>query len=562
MKHASHTVHLLCCVLSVLCFPIWPQETFDTETFFEIATEEDAQVHSLSSSITRQPQAILSAIPLLALASDNDATIKRQFRDIGSLIALGLYQKTFPVMNRNVLDLPSVSYIRPHEETACSIYTRSFYNHTDPVAFFDQRHFLSSVTQLQNPEFIDNLRSFVAFLSESVPRIAGPRLPLSLRRTLENEIPTFDIPENVPIFGNIQLQRRQAGTIIEGIATRSRWTCAIQLPVYYLEHNFFVTGKTQNQIEDSRLVQSFSSGVDSDKTEIERFFKAHLVADRIGIGDLRLTLLYDMDALSPFSAYAGLEATIPTAESFSEGLAGGDFDDMPQQPKNAIAEITETSTKTEAVEKGVVFALEALDRLTRIYADRPLGQEHFGIAPLITWHFAGSSCDISGRFRLSYLAPRTRTRFFLEPTSQPLLAAPNYRDRQQTQQNFDFLEKAITRTVFPQPERVTVNPGLSPQVTCSIGQTHPSWHWHFGFDFWYYQGETISLPTHRIQNNAFDVRSAERPRSYQVKAFCSIHMDVATQHYLWHVGVSCDGTIAYAGVGRDVTIGLYAGTDW
>jgi len=531
------------------------ENAFETEEFFDAfeLTEED--MHFTKPADMMKNFRVEDLLVQIAQILDNPSIpsefrpLKNNISTVSNLLTTGLYRQTHPMMSRNVLDLPAISYLAPPQEAACVTYARSFYNHTQEVAFCSRETTIDAVTNLASPSIVQALESVVDTITPVKDTLGVPNL-----RELE-------IPQTLPVFSQIQLQQRRAGIMLEHTVAHHRWSVTAQVPLYYFESNFIASDETQRRIENSPGILRFSSG-ESSSSDVEELLKAHLVADRIGFGDIRITPMYAIRTCYPLSVWGGIEATLPSAFSFSEGIIGGDFKENPAQPFGIIRDIINQLriSSNAGTQRSLEGVLEVLDRLTRIFADRSLGQEHLGIGPILSWHYDAASCDITGTARLAYLAPRTRTRFFIEPITRAELKEPDYTSQSQATENFDFLEARIINTLLPQAREAEVRPGISPRVNIALGQTFHDWRWRCGGDFWYQQEERITLeeqPKHRL-----NVPAAERPSAYQVKLFGDVSMDVATRHYMWHTGIALDGTIASRAIGHDVTIGIYAGTTW
>ena len=548
-------------------FTIIPAGFFDEYEFFANVPENAAQIDIQKTRIFPQetPASILNRIiDVIDLLEEDNPRLLRDLQDTldlsKTLLTRGVYRRTAPIIERPTLDLPSHTPF-PLPSHTCTFQIRQFYNHTENVIYADDSTQLDSILRVNDPQLLqtlDNIDDALIDIRENL-RERGQLAPV-LANAL-GQIERIDIPRVLPIFSDLQLQRRQTGGIFEYNATGENWAFSCQLPLQYAEFNSFASEEVAQRIRNTRIVQLFSAG--EGETDLAAFFQDHLVSDKFGIGDFRLTLLRKAHHSPTAICWGGLEITLPTGGAISEGLAGSEFPTFPLQPtdevRRSLAEFGITSEFADAFTQDV--GLTILDRLTRIFADRPLGQEHFGIAPIAYWHVNAQSCDIFGKVRIEYLTPRNLTRFFIRNITLDEIDRRNFTNEKQAEENATFILNAVLDTILPPAQKVTVKPGLSPHAMIGISQDHGTWNWNGGFDFWLKQGERISVP-HSDPERVLNIRAAEQPTAWQCKLFFNANTYVYSKRYVWKLGLTFDGTYAARNIGKDSTIGLHFGTVW
>ena len=91
---------------------------------------------------------------------------------------------------------------------------------------------------------------------------------------------SVDIDKIFSLFRNMTVEERQVGFMICGMKRWRNVTLRIMAPLYYLESNFSLTKKEQDEVAKELGVL--------EPEEEKRFRKAHFISDKIGFGDTRL----------------------------------------------------------------------------------------------------------------------------------------------------------------------------------------------------------------------------------------------------------------------------------
>ncbi len=368
----------------------------------------------------------------------------------------------------------------------------------------------------------------------------------------------IDVPEVLGLFQNIKLYSHRIGFMFNGQFNSSCWSIKTQVPFYYLINHFYLTNEEISNITNAPLFE----GAGSSGTDPETFVREHLVSDKIGFGDFRITALYNMGQWDECaSMQGGLFLTIPSACDVKSGIIGGVFDKTTCPPGFSLQQLfdlqSSDSPECEQAALTIVenFGIGALNTLTAACADAELGQDHAGIGPLFTY-----SQDLVGRLGVratamaEYLIPSTQVQYFLA-AKNPRWFDRDYANPATAQENLDFLNQQLINTLYPKAVSVKVHPGAILYANGEINFNGRRVEAALGGDIWYHTSETFSC----INSELYQVSKAIRPQAYQVKVFgrfvsyfphCSCDLKA---------GFSFDVTLANKGIGRDYTAVFYIG---
>src|SRR5205823_3151800 len=123
------------------------------------------------------------------------------------------------------------------------------------------------------------------------------------------------------ILGNcLTLEERRFGAMLDVWKHYNRWIFTAALPVYLVEHNFWLPEAQQQAIQIQPL---FTGGNGLPGLNFSNFTTQHLVRDRAGIGDLRFQILYDLAQQENQQLHVGVQITFPTARTAVAGYIGG-----------------------------------------------------------------------------------------------------------------------------------------------------------------------------------------------------------------------------------------------
>ena len=115
----------------------------------------------------------------------------------------------------------------------------------------------------------------------------------------------------------------------------------------------------------------------------------------------------------------------------------------------------------------------------------------------------------------------------------------------------------IINTLFPKFCNVNVTPGVLLKFNQKVEYHSYKWDFIVEFDFWRQAKEKIDL-----QDNLLDCSKGIRPAAYQGKIVGQWIYNFSGRAGGGKFGITSDVTVFNKGIGKDFTIGLYAGMDF
>jgi len=480
--------------------------------------------------------------------------------DIGALNLLqaNIYKRTNPLNIRNLLDYPA--YVPIKYSSAC--WTTGgyiFYNHTDRDFFTRTSDKLSSYLGICDPKLLE-------FLSNE-----------TLREFIQEEFPNFALnPLDVlPLFKNMTIQERRIGIMFHGMKKlNNRGRFRFMFPIFYLESNFWLTEDEQRAVE-ARF------GRDPDQGE---FANQHLISDKVGVGDLRLT--YDVPLIdrSFFHLRGGVLTTIPVSFPFKRGLKGSKFSKIQQQKPFDLVKLFcdaqgTSAEQARAAQQGLCFFLNTLDHLSSNLIEVPLGNgRHLGIGSYVRYksylrNFIprqwAENVTFNSYVSLELLMPARHKRFYIEKSDQAEFNALGLNQdeddiKEQVENDpvyaaavLSFFETQMTEKFFPFALDTLVWPGFVFRWTTKGHYEGQRWGLEAGFDTWVQAKEHIGnvcIPKSIPQDLNFKL--TRRPLAYQWKLFGSIFLKNKHDNNNWLFSLTSDYTFANTGIGGDYTLAI------
>ncbi|MGC2310919.1 MAG: hypothetical protein WA432_04825 [Candidatus Babeliaceae bacterium] len=448
-----------------------------------------------------------------------------------------LYKRTNQINQRPLHSLPS---LQPYFRRPCHarIDAQAFANVTNRMFFTRCSPFIKDYLAFANGDFLEQIDT--SFL------------------------PNINIPQIIPLFATIKLQERRVGVMLTGAIEQGQWMFIALLPVYYLEHNFFLTQEEINAISNDPIFNSFSGS--SDYGAAEQLIACHLINDSAGIGDLRITTLYRLNKILNTKALAGIDWIFPTARAVKQGILGNKFPINAPIPPFSIRELFALSCtpgqSDAAINMAKNFLLGALDRLTTIVGDSHLGTRFFSIEPFVE-HTKPltDSLNFITYGRVSYYVPHQQTRFFIVATT-PQEFERDYEDPAQATANLNFLNQAFIDTLYPYQVNIKVQPGLELRFNVALNWERHNVSAALGYEYWHKNAEKF-LDVSQSVATQFVIPIGLRSSAQQSKLFGYIfahHTHEGSD--TWHIGLRGDITISHQGIGRDYTIAFDAMLDY
>ncbi len=463
------------------------------------------------------------------------------------LLREDIYKKTTgPVTRRSLLDMPALT--PDFFDADCWLLTADFFLNFSPKVFFTKDSaFLSSYIALNNQNVINSIA--------------------------DSLFPNANVPELFGSLGRIKLQQYRAGIMVGVARHYPCWTFTARIPLYYLLENFFLDDEEIDRIKNNPFFRDDDGGLgNTAENEVRRFILKHLVSDRIGIGDSRVTALLRNDCSDNCTVWFGLQSTIPTARDIDRGLIAGEFDPLEQIPyfnlqglgntllcndNEALSDATLRRELTEGL-------TEVLDRLSTILINTPLGNgKHFGFGPEVDvkWYL-NEYFSMQSYASLQAYTPHRANRFYLiEKTPEDF--DRDWRDTSMTGENLVTLNRLIVQTLFPVGVRTTIHPGIRFQFNHSVLYKSEHWDLSLGFDYWYFGEEKQQLLLPVVPFNLPLVqRKGCRPAAQQGKIIGNIGYFNQAECYDWNFGLNFDATVFNTGIGRNYTISFRLGLEF
>jgi hypothetical protein len=524
-----------CLAIALGCFissQTYTQETFDNDDapfdFFEELAEndplldEDYSPHISSSAIT-------PALALKYLTHHRDCPPDAgpdALINAGAILEQDLYLRTNPPNERNILDYPAFYY--PYCIPENWHFTGQLWlNVTPRVALF-------------NDEFM--LRDYLAFENKN------------LIAQLDALAFDINIPKILSLLGDTEVEERRAALMGWFARRRGKWLIQWKTPIAYVERNFNLDEQEQAQIS-----QELSALVGT-SFDFETFKKEHLISDKLGLGDSRMTAGYTFVEQPLLWLNAGFLATVPTAFAFAKGLFGSHFPKNSDNPPFDLLEILNLVVDgdiQQVQEIGVAFLLGALDKLSANLLDSELGNGgHFGLG-----FFMDQRLYVTPRFsfdthaEFEYLLPSMEKRFYINRKSAAQFDRLFNPNPLQCEEDIAFIQQQLIETLFPRVFDTLVFPGVLLKFTTG-GHIliSPQTDLIIGYDLWWQQQERLGriIATGHEQDLARrDI--ATKPAAIQNKLFVTATYEHPGKRGDWCISVNFDKTFLSTGIGSDVS---------
>lgn len=522
-----------CLLLAVLTSPVkCSEEVFD---FFD-----DEQYLNLINNQTCPPN--VKPVDVLTLLID----------DLNALCILqqDFYLRTNELNQRSLLDygifLPQKYCAHPWD-----IGAHFFYNQTTRDNFTRTSTKLCSYLAIFEESFLQEIQQRIIDLGIETP---------------------VDLQDAVPLFRGMTIQERRTGFMFHGMRRWGSSRFRFWFPFYYNEANFFLTPEELDAIEADLGI--------TDPEEDTDFARKHLIADKLGFGDLRLNLDFPLGRLGGISTKVGLLATIPTACAIKKGLYGNHFKKLCHGPVLNFCTLFDLAVQKmdfEALQQlGQQFAFTALNHFSANLIDTPMGNGgHVGLGcyirsktklnTLIKRPWA-EHINILSRMTAEYLFSRTEKRYFIELSDRARFAALGLdrdpkviiedadTDPAYAKEVLNFLESQFTDRIFPFALPVKVRPGLIFRwITKYMYETH-GWGYYVGSDTWLTTREKLS----KIQiPNGFpkpmNKTIARKPFGYQVGIIGNLFWKLPQNKIL---SVNAEYNFSSTGIGPDYILSI------
>lgn len=353
------------------------------------------------------------------------------------------------------------------------------------------------------------------------------------------------------------------------------WLIQWKTPIAYVERNFQL-----DEQEKAQLSQEFQLfGIDNDvpppdanttlaqiqQMEFDKFSKKHLISDKVGVGDSRMTAGYMFIEKPTMWLNAGFLSTIPTAFAFKKGVwKGSHFEKNSNNPPFNLLEILtlvlgDPAEVAQAQKLIVDFLLGALDKLSANLLDAEIGNGgHVGVGL-----FFDNKLYVTPRFsfishgEFEYLLPAYEKRFYINKKDQNAFTqiAQNPAD---CVPDINFIQTQLIQTLYPRVFSTLVFPGVLLKFSTAADiLVSPVSHLNIGYDLWWTQHEHFGRIIATTQEEALIRKNlALKPSAFQSKIFGAFTYEHSGTHGEWCISVTGDYTFLAAGIGKDVSASL------
>lgn len=475
------------------------------------------------------------------------------------ILQLNFYQKTNPPVIRSIHDLPLISahILRSRYEKGISIAATPFFNTTNRMFYTEHGDtILSYIALLSNRDFLEKIDQI--------------------------DFTKIDIADVLSIFNKMSLVERRFGAMASAWGSWNHWTVSAALPFYWYEHNLFLTDAEQEQVMNQPLftgVGTVLPGLDFDT-----FRERHFINDKLGMGDLRLQLLYNFagDQCNPMRI--GGQITFPAAAKFKEGIIGGHFCKTSPFPlvdymktfdlyvkEIAIPGPTTKRAQLELSELWINYGLEAIDRLAGNLIDLPLGEKHVNLGPLFHLEPSLSPHGTLGLVldgELKFTLPAHETRLF-RIKNNTVNFNRDYTNPDHACENIRFLDEQSSHFLYPTPVRISTRPGIIAKASAALlAQVHESVQLTVGYDFWGQTREHLGkiscvFAPLDFAPQQLDLAAGTKHNAYEGKIFAGILGKICTKDFFpVHIGLQGDATVHNHGIGKSYTVGMHIGIDF
>ena len=472
--------------------------------------------------------------------------------NVVTILQEDIYKSTVgPVTRRSLLDLPAFTPDYFYNNY-WSFSAEAFFNFTPRVFFTKDSPFIRDYIDLTNENIINELGN-----SE------------------------FDVPDDIPgilgLFSSIKLQQYRVGLMLSFARQWDNFVLCGRIPLYYLLENFFLTEEEIDRIKNNPFFTNDDGGLgETPEDEARKFALKHIVADKFGTGDTRLSLLAHVYASECQDIWLGLQSTLPTAKTFNSGLIAGEFDPEAMIPPfnlqhffNVFKCSSNLNLALGVIKKELTdFLVDALDRLSTILINAPLGNgKHFGFGPEINFRYhVNEYFSFHTYSSIQAYLPHKENRYFLIEKKESDFDR-DWHNPEQASENLSLINRLIVQTLFPTGIKTTIFPGPRFQINTSALYKSEHWDLSLGLDYWVQGHEKQNNPLPIIPFNLrVNQKKASRPGAHQGKIFANAGY-YGTLHSIspdtdWYLCANMDATVFNSGIGQDFSIGIRFGLEF
>ncbi len=366
------------------------------------------------------------------------------------------------------------------------------------------------------------------------------------------------VPDAIHLFNNARVEQRRVGFLFDAYKQWCSCGFGVELPLYAIARNYNLP------LEDRHEIESQLTPLENEKTEDAEWYK-YALETRFGLGDLRLTLAYDVYRADNFNLAVGTKITLPTATTFASGFFRGS--DFKKRVCRGSFDLTETMEQAEAgnsqaIETFRTLGLQWVNQMGAMLLATDLGNEHrcqLGIYAEPTIRLTNQISAVACA-RVNWIMPKTVCRFFKETVNPADFADdlfnpekfPPAEKEERSEAALLFLQNRLINVLFPCQYRAHLKSQLEMQAT--IGpwiQFTDAWGIFVGYDFWHTTADHFSA----IYNGGQSVQSAcaLRPSATQHKMVIKGTYTQPSDRHTMVLTLGADISMVSHGIGQDFT---------
>jgi hypothetical protein len=485
------------------------------------------------------------------------------------ILKQNLFLKTNPLNTRNLLDL---STFLPQR------YTCAYNNSTELDIFWNQ----TSAMYLT-----DKCTGIASYLNILNDKLSAINIKFPVRAGKE-----ISLPDLMPLFKNFTVQERRLGAMVIKEWRHKAVRLSAMMPLYYYERNYYVTADEQAKIEDILGT--------ADEEASENLQKEHLISDKLGFGDCRIYLDFDIHVSKRSVMNFGLLSTLPTALALPQGLLGSHYEaknrptfDFEKLYNKIMPPLGGSQQDIKEVKKELMdFALGALDHLSANLLEAKMGNNHFGLGGFVKNEMPldifikrpwAESIRLKSRTSLEYLFPACEQRFFVECNKQEQFEAMGLDGNKETIANkvsadpvyaqtvLNFMDKKMVDLFYPFVRSTRVCPGFVFDWASGVYYEGSRFGFNLGSDLWmkgslfdwsnkkcYEDGEKFTDVAPLLERPEIKLayNLALKPFAYQSKLFGTLFAKINRPEKDWIFSLHTDYTLFSSGIGEDFTVTL------
>ena len=519
----------------ILCSLLFSSTSFAMDDYSDYNNDfELDEFDKIADSVDWEPR-VVDCIP----ASDIVSALTMPPFLLQNRLLQNVYLFTNPPNQRSLLDLPQFllhqwPFIQPRQFSWAL-----FYNENSKMNYTQDGNTVEAYLNLNNADLLQDIEDLF----------------------------DIDIPTAIELVSVLKLQERRLGVMLDFYTNYHKWNLEVKFPFYYLERNFYVTPLERDAIE--RFFASLVPGGEENGTpdEVDEVaVRKHLVSDKIGLGDTRVTVGYLAADKESFKFNIGGEATVPTGLAFASGMLGSKFAKNDLHTPLSIFELFQLGTCMPrqlelAMDIAKAFLVSASDKLSANLLETGMGNNsHLGLAAFMeNTLLIAPRFHIDSRAALECLLPHSEKRFYINKKYPEAFLGRDYADSAQAMANLNFLNQQLIDTLIPKVYNTMVFPGFIFKFDTALSYNlTKGWNVTLGYDVWWQSKERLgNIQATPKQLSLLRKDLAIRPTAYQGKIFMSTYVASRKGELDWLLSFYVDKTFVQSGIGKDFNISLH-----